>query len=99
MLKAKDLLHDIKHLLLSIAHPNRCSDEIIIQRCDTFQYIFVTLDVICSEIRVRRGKLKENDIAELNRAQQSLDYLWSAAGLSFTPKIHGVLAHVVEQVE
>jgi uncharacterized protein YoxC len=36
---------------------------------------------------------------ELKRAQQSLDYLWSAAGLSFTPKIHGVLAHAVEQVE
>jgi len=25
--------------------------------------------------------------------------LWSSAGLSFTPKIHGMLAHAVDQVE
>jgi hypothetical protein len=25
--------------------------------------------------------------------------LWNSAGLSFTPKIHGVLSHAVEQVE
>ena len=99
MLKAKSLFCDIKRLLLSISHPDRCSDEIIIQRCDIFQDILVTLDLICSKIRIKRGELKENDIAELRRAQQSLDYLWSAAGLSFTPKIHGLLAHAVEQVE
>jgi hypothetical protein len=99
MLKAKDLFRDIKHLLLSITHPNRCSDEIIIQHCDIFQDILVTLDLICSKIRIKRGELKENDVSELKRAQLSLDYLWSAAGLSFTPKIHGVLSNAVEQVE
>jgi hypothetical protein len=26
-------------------------------------------------------------------------YLWSQAGLSFTPKIHGMLAHAADQVE
>ncbi len=99
MLKAKCLFHDIKCLLLLISHSNICSDEIIIQRCDIFQDILVTLDLICSKIRIRRGELKENDVSELKSAQLSLDYLWSAAGLSFTPKIHGVLSHAVEQVE
>jgi hypothetical protein len=28
-----------------------------------------------------------------------LNYLWSLAGLSFTPKIHGILAHAADQVE
>jgi len=50
-------------------------------------------------MRIKQGKLKENDISELKRATQSLDYLWNSAGLSFTPKIHGVLSHAVEQVE
>jgi hypothetical protein len=99
MYKAKDLFHDIKSLLLSISHPNRCSNEMIIQHCNIFQDIFVTLDLICSKIRIKRGQLKENDISELKRATQSLDYLWNSAGLSFTPKIHGVLSHAVEQVE
>ncbi len=51
ILKAKELFRDIKHLLLSVSHPNRCSDEIIIQCCDIFQDILVTLDVICSRIK------------------------------------------------
>jgi len=99
MMKAKSLFNNIKPLLLSISHPNRCSDETIIQRCDIFQDILVTLDFICSKIRIKRGEVKDSDISELKRAAQSLDYLWSSAGLSFTPKIHGVLSHAVEQVE
>jgi len=99
MTKAKVLFRDIKSLLLSISHPNRCSDDTIIQRCNIFQDILVTMDLICSKIRIKRGELKGSDVAEVKRAKESLDYLWSSAGLSFTPKIHGVLAHAVEQVE
>jgi hypothetical protein len=29
----------------------------------------------------------------------NLKYLWSNAGLSFTPKIHGMLGHVSDKVE
>jgi hypothetical protein len=99
MMKAKSLFHDIKPLLLSIDHLNRCSDETIIQHCNIFQDILVTVDLICSKVRIKRGELKESDVSDLKRAQQSLDYLWSSAGMSFTPKIHGVLSHVVKQVE
>ena len=99
MVKAKSLFHNIKPLLLSISHPNRCSDETIIQHCDIFQDILVTLDLICSKIRIKRGEIKDSDILEVKRASRSLDYLWNSAGLSFTPKIHGVLSHAAEQVE
>jgi hypothetical protein len=43
--------------------------------------------------------LQDNDLSELRRAIESLDYLWEHAGLSFTPKIHGMLAHAADQVE
>jgi hypothetical protein len=59
----------------------------------------IDVDNIKTKIRIERGKLKENDISELKRATQSLDYLWNSAGLSFTPKNHGVLSHAAEQVE
>ena len=59
----------------------------------------IDVDNIETKIRIERGQLKENDISELKRATKSLDYLWNSAGLSFTPKIHGVLSHAVEQVE
>ncbi len=50
MLKAKNVFYDIKCLLLPISHHNRCSSAIIIQCCDIFQDILVTLDTICSKI-------------------------------------------------
>ena len=53
MYKAKDLFHDVKPLLLSISHPNKCSNEMIIQQCNIFQDILVKLDLICSKIRIK----------------------------------------------
>jgi hypothetical protein len=35
----------------------------------------------------------------LRRSIEKLNYLWSHAGLSFTPKIHGMLGHAADQVE
>lgn len=35
----------------------------------------------------------------LRRAMDNLSYLWSHAGLSFKPEIHGMIWHVAEQVE
>jgi trans-aconitate methyltransferase len=64
-----------------------------------FKTFYVTVDLISSKIRVKQGEVKDSDISELKRASQSLDYLWSSAGLSFTPKKPRVLSHAVEQVE
>jgi len=33
------------------------------------------------------------------RSIDNLKYFWSSAGLSFTPKIHGMLGHIADQVE
>jgi len=57
------------------------------------------LDLICSKLQIKRGELNINDIQLLRRARESLNYLWSKAGMSFTPKIHGVLAHAMQQAE
>ncbi len=61
-----------------------------------YQDILVTLDLICSKLQIKRGELNINDIQLL---RESLNYLWSKAGMSFTPKIHGVLAHAMQQAE
>jgi len=99
MSRAKDLFRDIQELLLSIVHPQRCSEETIKARCNICRDILATLDLICSKNRIRQGNLQDNDLSELRRAIESLDYLWEHAGLSFTPKIHGMLAHAADQVE
>jgi hypothetical protein len=36
---------------------------------------------------------------ELLRTRLSPNYLWSAAGQSFTPKIHGMFSHAVQQLK
>jgi hypothetical protein len=60
----------------------------------------VTLDlIICSKLRIQRGEFKPNDIIRLIRARESLNYLWSEAGINIKSKIHGVIAHAVQQAE
>jgi hypothetical protein len=61
--------------------------------------ILVTLDMVASKIRIKQGQLTDTDIPQLRRSIASLNYLWGLAGLSFTPKIQGVLAHAADQVE
>jgi hypothetical protein len=94
-----NLFFNNKTLLFSTSHPDRCSDNTIIDHCNILQDILVTLDLICSKLRIKHGELKPQDILLLRRARESLNYLWSEAGMSFTPKIHGVLAHAAEQAE
>jgi len=61
-----------------------------------YQDFLVTLDLICSKLQIMRGELNITDIQLL---RESLNYLWSRAGMSFTPKIHGVLAHAMQQAK
>ena len=99
MSKAKEIFREIQALLLSIDHPQRCTSDNIIQRCTIYCDVLVTLDLISSKIRIKQGNLKDADVKELRRSIENLNYLWSLAGLSFTPKIHGILAHAADQVE
>jgi hypothetical protein len=99
MSKAKSIIPEIGAVLHAIEHPHRCSSQTIEQRCKIYRDTLVTLNFIASTIRIKQGQLKDADLHELRRSIASLDYLWTIAGLSFTPKIHGVLAHASDQVE
>jgi hypothetical protein len=59
----------------------------------------VTLDLISSKIRIKHENFTDEDVRVLQRALKNLNYLWTQVGLSFTPKIYGVLAHAADQVE
>jgi hypothetical protein len=41
----------------------------------------------------------KEDFEILNWSLLNLDYLWTQAGMSYTPKIHGVLSHAAEHVQ
>ena len=99
MYKSVPIFEEIEQLLLSIDHPQRCSSHTILQRCKVYSDTLVTLDLISSKIRIKQGQLKDINLSELRRAIANLSYLWEQADLSFTPKIHGVLAHAADQVE
>ena len=97
--KAVMIFEEVEELLLSIDHPQRCSSHTIRQRCKVYCDTLITLDLISSKIRIKQGHLKDGDLSDLRRAIANLSYLWEQTGLSFTPKVHGVLAHAVDQVE
>jgi len=75
MSQAKSLFFSIKTLLFSISHPDRCSDDTIVDHCNIYKDILVTLDLICSKLRIKRGESNINDIQLLRRARESLNYL------------------------
>jgi hypothetical protein len=84
--------------LLSVEHPDRCSDEDIIKHCSVHSNICITLDTISSKIRLKYQEPDEEDYNILQKALENLDYLWKNAGLSYTPKVHSLLAHALEQM-
>jgi hypothetical protein len=85
--------------LLAVSHPDRCSSNIIIDACSVHRDLFVTLDLISSKIRLKYNEPQPEDYSILDRALDNLDYLWKIANLSYTPKIHSILAHAMEQMK
>jgi hypothetical protein len=57
VMSAKELFCEIQELLLSIVHPQRCSDETIVNCCNICRDILATLDLICSKLRIKQGNL------------------------------------------
>jgi transcriptional/translational regulatory protein YebC/TACO1 len=47
---------------------------------------------------MKYGEPDEEDFNVLEKALQNLDFLWKRAGLSYTPKMHSVLVHALEQI-
>jgi hypothetical protein len=48
---------------------------------------------------MKNGEPTQEDFEILKRSLLNLDYLWTQAGMSYTPKIHGILSHAAEQVQ
>jgi hypothetical protein len=86
-------------MLLFVENLHRCPDENFISRCWMYCDCLVTLDLISSKIRIKHENFTDEDVRVLQRALKNLNYLWTQVGLSFTPKIYGVLAHAADQVE
>ena len=99
MKQASNLYNDIQRYLLTISHPDRCTDDIIISTCKLHRDIAQTSDTVTSKMRLKRGQPQPSDFQILQRALNNLDYLWTQAGLSYTPKIHGILGHAYTQME
>jgi len=96
MSKSKLIMPEIEGALHFIEHPHQCSDQTIEQLCKMYCDILVTLDMIASKIRIKQGQLTDADIRQLRQFIASLNYFWELAGLSFTTKIYGVLAHAAD---
>jgi hypothetical protein len=94
----KEILPLFQAQLLDVSHPDRCSSDTIKQTCEVHNDLFSTLDLISLKIRLKYKEPKEEDYSILDRSLNNLDYLWKVANLSFTPKIHSILAHALEQM-
>jgi hypothetical protein len=84
--------------LLTVDHPDRCSDDEIVKHCTVFALICTTLDTISSKSRIKFQEPGDEDYDILQKALQNLDNLWKNAGLSYTPKLHSVLVHNIKQM-
>jgi len=94
----KDIFPQLQDKLLAVTHADRCSSEVIIHTCNVHRDICLTLDLISSKIRMKFQEPEDEDYRILERALSNLDYLWKAANMSYTPKIHSILVHVLDQM-
>ncbi len=61
--------------------------------------ICVTPYLISSKIHLKNQVPEQEDYETLEKSLNNLDYLWKIAGLSFTPKVHSVLVHALDQMK
>ncbi len=87
--------------MLSTPNAERCSNEVIIQTiqtCSLYRDICITLDCLASKFQMKNGELQAEDYEIAEKAPKNLAYLWKMAYMSFTPKIHCLLAHTIHQM-
>ena len=99
IIKAKEIFPRFQLYLHSIDDPDRCPEEIITETCSVYCNICATLDIISSKIRLKYQEPNDDDYSNLSKALENLEYLWKISGMSYTPKIHGVLVHALEQMK
>jgi hypothetical protein len=56
MKQARKLFVDIESYLLTVIHPDRCTDDVIISTCKLHGDIAATLDTITAKMRLKRGQ-------------------------------------------
>jgi hypothetical protein len=66
--------------------------------CALHRNICLTLDTICSKLRLKHGEPKLQDYTTLQQEMVNPYYLWSKASNNYTPKIHAYLKHVIDQM-
>jgi hypothetical protein len=95
----KDISPQLQDKLLAVTHADRCSSEVIIHTCNVHRDICLTLDLISSKIWMKYREPEPEDYRTLERALTNLDYLWKAANMSYTSKIHSILVQALEQMQ
>ena len=80
---ASSIFSDVLTLLLQSENFDRCTDEVIQYETELHRDLAIVLDTI--------------DVVEASVA--NLNYLWSKAQMSFTPKLHGTLHHALDHMK
>ena len=97
---AMDLFNDaIQPYLLSVVNPDKCEDSMIINSCTLHRDISMTLDVLCSLLRMKNGEPQQEHFDKADAHLSNLQKLWQKASLSITPKMHTLLNHSVHQMK
>ena len=58
---AKTNFQHFKACLLSVSHPGRCNDNMIVHACDLHRNICKTLDSLKSKLRMKNGEPQDSD--------------------------------------
>ena len=86
-------------MLLETSHEDRSESAAINFECAMHRDICVTLDTICSKLRIKTGQPQQQDFKILEHAISNLNYLWAKARLSFTPKVHSTIEHSLDHMK
>jgi hypothetical protein len=95
---SKLLYREFETYLLSTSNADRCSNEVIVQTCFLYREICVTLDCLASKFRMKNGEPQAEDYEIAIKVLKNLAYSWKMANMSFTPKLHSLLAHAIHQM-
>jgi hypothetical protein len=79
---AKTIFEHFKAGLLSVSHPSRCNDNIVVHVCDLHRDICVTLDLLMSKLRMKNGEPQDSNYVVAEKKPINLHYLWSHAKLA-----------------
>ncbi len=61
--------------------------------------IAIVLDTICSRLCKKMGEATPEDFYVVEASVANLNYLWSKAQMSFTPKLHRTLDHASDHMK